>query len=221
VKLRFKSPFSTALAISFGLIVLLGYFFGSNSAGEPTMLGVLRDYFLKGAVVLAAVALLVGIANLASVHINKIQKGKSAGESLILLIAMIVTMLVGIFDISRMYIRGERNFQWMQWIFENIQLPIETSLMAILAISLMYATARLLARRMTVFSGIFLGVLLLLLLGAIPQLAEKLPLFGDLRAWIIQVPAAGGARGILLGVALGTIATGIRILMGSDRPYRG
>jgi hypothetical protein len=33
--------------------------------------------------------------------------------------------------------------------------------------------------------------------------------------------ASGGARGILIGVALGTIATGLRILMGVDRPYGG
>jgi hypothetical protein len=28
-----------------------------------------------------------------------------------------------------------------------------------------------------------------------------------------------GARGILLGVALGTVATGLRVLLGIDRPY--
>jgi len=33
--------------------------------------------------------------------------------------------------------------------------------------------------------------------------------------------AAGGARGILLGVALGTLTTGLRILFGADRPYGG
>ena len=76
MNLKFKSPISTAIAMSFGLVVLLGYFFGSNAAGEPTLLGILRDYFLKGAVVLAAIALLVGITNLASVHVEKIQKGK-------------------------------------------------------------------------------------------------------------------------------------------------
>jgi hypothetical protein len=31
--------------------------------------------------------------------------------------------------------------------------------------------------------------------------------------------ASGGGRGILLGMALGAAATGLRILMGADRPY--
>ena len=221
MKLRFKSPISVAIAMGFGLVVLLGYFFGSNSAGEPTMLGILRDYFLRGAVILAAVALLVGITNLASVHAEKIKKGENASYSLLLLAAMLGTIAIGFFDISRMYIVGAPNFQWTQWIFENIQIPIETSLMAVLTISLTYASARLLGRRMTLFSAIFVGVFLVILLGTIPQFVNMLPILSDLRTWIIQTPAVGGARGILLGVALGTIATGIRILMGSDRPYRG
>ena len=221
MKIQLKSPFTTAIAMSFGLVVLLGYFFGTNAAGEPTTLGVLRDFFLRGALLLAAMALLVGIANLASVHAEKIRKKKEAGYSLVLLIALFSTILVGLADIFRMYMGGDHNFAWLQWVFTHIQLPVETSLMAILAISLTYAAARLLGRRMTVFTALFTLVLLLLLLGAVPQFFDKLPILGDVRTWIINVPAVGGGRGILLGVALGTIATGIRILMGSDRPYRG
>ena len=221
MKIRFKSPVSVAIAMSFGLVVLMGYFFGADADGTPTLLGILRDIFLRGAMILAAVALWVGIANLGSVHLEKIKKGKNAAYSLILLMAMAATILIGIFDIARMYFSGQPNFQWTQWVFTNIQLPIETSLVAILAISLTYAAARLLSRRMTVFSAIFVVVLVVLLLGAIPQIGDILPFLGDLRVWIINVPAVGGARGLLLGVALGTIATGIRILMGSDRPYWG
>ncbi len=42
---------------------------------------------------------------------------------------------------------------------------------------------------------------------------------GELRAWWSQVWAAGAARGLLLGVALGATVTGLRVLLGSDRPY--
>lgn len=207
--------------MSFGLVVLLGYFFGTNSVGGATMLGVLRDYFLKGAVILAAMALLVGIGNLTTVHLNKIRTGESAGNSFFMIVAMLITIGIGSFDIFTATISNEPNFTRLQWIFNYVQLPIETSLMAVLAITLTYAAARLIRRRMTVFSAIFVGVLLILLLGTIPQFVANLPLLGEFRAWIVQVPAVGGARGILFGVALGTIATGLRILMGTDRPYRG
>ena len=35
----------------------------------------------------------------------------------------------------------------------------------------------------------------------------------------MEVPTLAGARGIMLGVALGTIAVGLRVLLGADRPY--
>jgi hypothetical protein len=40
-----------------------------------------------------------------------------------------------------------------------------------------------------------------------------------LRAEIVQVLAVGGARGILIGVALGAIVTGLRVLLAAERPY--
>ena len=221
MKLGFKSPVSVAIAISFGMVVLLGYFFGVDASGEVTMLGILRDYFLRGAVVISAIALVVGIVNLVTVHVNKIKEGNDAGFSFLVVISLVLTLIIGIYDMGRMNIDTKPNFQLVQWIFDNIQLPIETSLMAVLCISMTYAAARLIGKRMTIFSVIFVGTLLLLFLGAIPQISTIAPLFGEIRAWIIQVPAVGGARGILLGVALGTIATGIRILMGIDRPYKG
>ena len=221
MKTQFKSPLSVSIAISSGLIVLLGYFFGTNADGNPTLFGIVRDFFVKGAVLFAATALLVGLANLASVHLGKIRKNRNTGYSAILLISMLGTLCIGVLDIIQMYLLGESEFVWTQWIFTNIQLPVETSLMAILAISLTLAAARLLRCRMTIFSVIFSVVMIILLVSAIPQLNIRGTLLGDLRNWIIHVPAVGGARGILFGVALGTIATGIRILIGSDRPYRG
>jgi hypothetical protein len=48
---------------------------------------------------------------------------------------------------------------------------------------------------------------------------EITPLNDFIRPWIQQVLALGGARGILIGVALGTLTTGLRVLFGADRPY--
>lgn len=221
MKLNFKSPVSTAFAISFGLVVLLGYIFGVNQEGESTMLGILRDYFLRGAVLMAAVALFVGIVNLASVHTEKIKKKDSTEYSVLLLISLFGTLSIGVFDLLGIYTSGEKELIGLQWLFSNIQIPVGSSLMALLAISLAFSSARLFSRRMTVFTMIFLGVFIFVLLVAIPIVSNKYPILSDIRNWIYQVPVVGGARGILIGVALGIIATGLRILIGSDRPYKG
>jgi hypothetical protein len=61
---------------------------------------------------------------------------------------------------------------------------------------------------------------IIVLLGQVPVGAVIssgwLPIIKD---WILDVPALAGARGVLLGVALGAAATGLRVLLGIDRPY--
>jgi len=221
VNIKLKSPFTTAITISVGLVVLLGYFFEYDTGGNPTMLGILRNFFLQGAIILAAVALLVGIYNLITVHLRKTRTESEGGYSFVLILSFIITLGIGIYEISNTHLNQELNFQYTLWIFRNIQLPIEISLMAVLVVSLTYAAARLFTRRLTLLSIVFVGVVLILLIGTVPQLTLQMPFLSDIHAWVLRVPAMAGARGILLGVALGTIATGIRILTGNDRPYGG
>jgi hypothetical protein len=222
VKLNFRTPISVAIAIGVGIIVLLGYFFGTNASGEITLLGILQSYFLQGAVVVAGVALLVGVYNLAAVHVKKINQGDESIYSMITLLALLLTFLVGTYDLVMTYFQGESGLQYTRWIFENIQLPIESSLMAIIAVSLTYAAIRLLSRRLNFMSVVFSVVVIVLLVGAIPAVAASdFNILSSIRNWIMSVPVVGGTRGIVLGMAMGIIATGIRILMGTDRPYGG
>lgn len=214
MKVKLKSPVATAIAIGVGVIVLAGYFVPSIES--------IRFIFLRTGLVLAAVALLVGIINLASVHIKKIGgESENSGYSLILLISLLVTLVIGIIDMTQTYLFGQPNFQMTNWVFTNIQLPIETSLLAVTAISLIYAAASILRKRMDIYTIIFFFIVLLILLGSFSIPPATIPFLGVIRDWIMRVPALGGARGLLLGIALGTITTGIRILMGTDRPYSG
>jgi len=68
-----------------------------------------------------------------------------------------------------------------------------------------------------------MGSALVVLVGTLPWVigseSEIVRMLGELRAWLTQVWAVAGARGILLGVALGAAATGLRVIMGVDRPY--
>jgi hypothetical protein len=148
-------------------------------------------------------------------------EGENSGYSLILIITLLVTLAVGIIDMIQTYLTGQPNFQMTNWVFTYIQLPIETSMLAITAVSLTYAAANILRKRMDLFSITFFFVILLVLLGSFSLPSANLPFLHVVHDWIIRVPALGGARGLLLGIALGTITTGIRILMGTDRPYGG
>jgi hypothetical protein len=91
------------------------------------------------------------------------------------------------------------------------------------AVSLVVAGYRMVSRRKDVYSIIFVGIAILVLIGNSPWITgsdSTIALYiGRIRAWVSQVWSAGGARGILLGVALGAVATGLRVLMGAERPY--
>jgi hypothetical protein len=199
---------STAVAVVFGFIVLVGYFIRIDS------LNFLRLILLDWAVILAAVALLVGIGNLFYVHWRRMITGReNALYSGILIFSLVLTLgLVGWFGPVHPY---------SLWVFNHIQLPVESSLVAILTVVLVLAVVRLLRRRSDTLSVIFIVTAVVLLLTGTPLFGLGIPGLEEFRAWIIQVPALAGARGILLGVALGIVATGLRVLTGSVRPYEG
>jgi len=201
-----------ATAIGVGVVVLLGYFLDSQLVLS------LRLALMRWAVLIAAAALLLGLWNLLSVHWSKVSEQYPGWPySALLILAFLVTLSLGLMF-------GPDNAV-MVVIFDYIQLPIETSLMALLAVSLVVAGYRVVASRRDVSSLVFAVTAFLILIGTGPWLigngGSLQILLGEIRNWLAQVWAAGGARGILLGVALGSIATGLRVLLAADRPYGG
>jgi len=204
---------STAIAIASSVLVLAGYFFAQKVNGQISLLTDIRLTLLNWAIILAGFAIFIGILNLFQVHFKKIQnKQKGSVYSLLLIVSLVATFLFGLVKPGQIGV-----------VFTTIQLPVEASLMALLAVTLTYASVRLLHRRFNLLSVIFLVTALLILLGTAPlPFLGVIPGLSDwVRPFIAQVVAAAGARGILLGVALGTLTTGLRILFGADRPYGG
>jgi hypothetical protein len=203
-----RNPIYTAIAIAVGLVVLSGYFF------ELEILVNLRIVLLEWATILVAVALLVGVVNLFTVHWRKTStEPQNRINSIVLIVSMAITLgVAGWF--------GPTHPSSM-WIFNFIQVPIESSLLAILSVVLIMAGVRLLRRKPNLLSIVFIGTAVVILLMSGPLFGIDLPGLADLRTWIGKVPAVAGARGILLGVSLGIVAAGLRILMGADRPYGG
>jgi hypothetical protein len=196
------------IAVLSGSLVLLGYFF-------PRLFGDIQSVLIGWAIILAAFALLLGIFNLGLVHWKKIgTEGSGSIYSIVLLISLFITIIVAGFS-------GPTG-SWTLWVFNNFQVPVEISLLAILAVILVYAGARLVSRKPKWYTVLFLLTVLVVLLGSVPLFFfGEIDALSAVRGWLAQVPAVAGARGLLLGVALGTVATGLRILLGADRPYGG
>jgi hypothetical protein len=197
------------IAITSGVIVLAGYFIPL-----PQLVN-LRVTFLNWAMLLTSVAVIVGVLNLLSIHFRNLRNKKTAFYSLILILFLFASFVTVI------YFGPTHKASIL--VYSSIMLPVEASLMAMLAVSLLYATIRLLRWRADLMGIIFIITALIIFLGTAPlPFLGPIPIVSDVfRPIIAQVPAAAGARGILLGVALGTLMTGLRILLGADRPYGG
>lgn len=203
---KLRAPVSTAFAMLAGIVLLI-------SLIAPGLEG-LRASILSWAILLAAIALLLGLANLFQVHVHKIINTQKVLYSYVLLTGMLLSFAVTL-------VQGREGLI-AEWLFNYVLFPLESSFMAILAILLTLAVVHLIQQRNDIAALLFSGTLLLVLLGSAPIFAQELPLFSEsITPFISRVLSLGALRGLLIGVALGTLTTGLRVLMGAERPFGG
>jgi len=198
---------SAVVAIVIGLLVLIGYFVPVENLVQ------LRLILVQWANIMVAVAILVGVMNLFGVHWKKIStRQKNGVYSILLIFSLFFTAVLGIVGADSPV---------LNFVLDAIIVPAEVTLMALLAVTLIYARARLLRRRVDVMSLIFLVFAIITLLLTMPLPFGKIPGADFVRGLITNFFALAGARGILIGVTLGALTTGLRVLFGIDRPYGG
>ncbi len=193
------------IALGVGLIVLIGQFI-SNSTLD-SIVGVLVSW---GAIV-GAFALLLGLANLGMFHAGRILKRDAQMPFSILIVASALVVFLLVLPSGG---AGAAS----QWGMRYLYQPLEASFLALLVFFIGSAVYRALRIR-TWEMALFAISAIVVLVGSVPFMAVVSPLIPAAKEWVVNVPALAGVRGILLGVALGIIATGLRLLTGIDRPY--
>lgn len=190
-----------ATAVSAGLVTLLGLLFLPD----------LSNLLLGWATFLAGVALLLGIANLFIVHSGRLSRGN--GYSAVLLLAMTLVFALAATDMA-----GLTN-DYVTVVFGWLQAPLEAAMASLLAFFLLFAAFRLLQRERSVWTILFITVVVIVMLGQTPLPGILSDVFGSLADVIVLIVVNAGIRGILIGVALGTITLSVRLLAGSEQPY--
>lgn len=197
---------SVVVAMISGVVMLLGYFL------PGAFFAAVRDVMLRSGMLVATVALLLGVGNLLQVHLRKIREQRPGH-------LYSIFMVISLFTVFAIVVLFGPASSYAVWVVSEIQRPLEIGMMALLATILLLAGVRLLFRRQTLGTLIFFLTAFLVLLGTAPLPFISLPFLEGLRNWIVQVPTVAGARGIILGIALGAAATGLRVLLGFDQPY--
>lgn len=206
---------ATVAVISVGLVTLIGL------VSEPDSLpATLASALIHLVAVVGAVAVFVGVVNLIAVHMGRFLRSEHGWPySLITLIAALAVVVLRILDRADIWPGKLKGEQMSVRVFEAVQVSLESALAALALFFLVYAAYRLMRRRVTVWYFIFSAAVVLVLLGWIPFKQTKA--LADARDWVVRIPVSAGARGILIGVGLGTITAGVRVLMGQDRSFQG
>ena len=208
-----KKRLPVAAAVLCGLLALTDFLIPN------VRLDVLGAILAEGVTILAAFALLLGVLNILAVHTRRIVSSSqletgSRMPSGVLIVSLLFTLAIGIAS------SGTRPSMSaaLTWIFDYVYHPLQATMAALLAffvVSAMYRAFRLRSLEAVMLTASSLVMLFVQL----PFAASISPLVPVIREWILDVPVTAAARGIIIGVALGTLATSLRVLLAVDRPY--
>lgn len=209
--------FLTVIAVSAGLLTLL-----SLVLDHPP-LHALRGVFSEWTLIVVAFALLLGVANVLRVHARRIHARKGTVYSLVLILAFLAVFVPGIMPAGS----GPEELApylgptgaVVDFSFRYIQRPLQATFYSLLAFLIATALWRTFRTRSVASLVMFLATLLVLVGSIRLNVGEWWQLVIETRDWIMNVPVLAGARGILLGIALGVLVAGARLLLGVDRPY--
>ncbi len=182
---------ATLVGLVGGVVIFFQYFFPTS----PTFTS-LAQPFLQWVVLLTAASLLLAIGNLLIKHVRQLPQQQLSG---FLLVGFAVMFVAGLLPSGFEYGLG-------QWLYRWLLAPGLAALFALLPIFLGYALVQRLRIR-DVGGLLFALALVLVLLGQIPLLVDKLPFLAAIRHDILIAPVAAVFRGVLIGLALGVILT--------------
>jgi len=203
-----------AIAVITGTIVLLCYLFPNQLMTVYNGRSVeWRVILVEWAVIVTAFAFLLGVFNILRVHSSQVfRRHPSWPYSMVLLVAMLIAVVPPIlpFDMPIQEILDH-------FVFDSIISPSGASLAALVVFTLALAAFRLLRTRLGSTTILFLVIVVVVLVGSTPLVGFEW--LAGIRDWIVNVPGMAGMRGLLLGVALGTVITALRVLLTIERPY--
>lgn len=215
------------LTATIGAVMVLGFFVPHPWVGVPA------DFLQQSAVIVVAFGYVLGGANVLRVNLEAISKRDRDWPYRIVLVAgMLGMMAVGFFVDGRGF-QGSGTASI--WVYDNMFAPMNSTMYALLAFFIASAAFRAFRIR-TVEAGLLAAAALIVMLGRVPlgdfvvrpltdhawvpAWLREAPL-GVVQQWIMDVPQNAAKRAILIGAAMGVMATGLRVILGIERTYLG
>ncbi len=201
-----------------GLFMILSFFVPHQLVSVPA------DFLQQSAVIVVAFGYVLGGTNVLRFNIEGLYRREPGwGYKLVLVIALLTMLVTGI-------IEGWGGKDWqgehtvVTWMYNNIYAAMTSTMFALLAFFIASAAFR--AFRIRTFDAALLAVAaLIVMLGRVPVGAWATSMLPDhvrlpaIAEWIMNIPQNAAKRAILIGAALGVMATGLRVILGIERSY--
>jgi len=215
------------LTAAIGAVMILGFFVPHPWVSVPA------DFLQQSAVIVVAFGYVLGGANVLRVNLEGIsRRDRDWPYRIVLVAALLVTVSVGLFvDGPDFQKEGARTL----WIYNHLYAPMSATMFALLAFFIASAAFRAFRIR-TLEAGLLAAAALIVMLGRVPlgdflvrpltdhawapAWLREAPL-GNVQQWIMDVPQNAAKRAVLIGAAMGVMATGLRVILGIERSYLG
>lgn len=197
------------ITLFFGLFMILQFFVPHWAVNS------LAGRFQQWAVIIVAFAMVLGLANLIRVHVDQIQRRERDWVyKIITLVSMVIVALAG-------FLGGiQPGGLFNDRLYLEMYVPMSSTMYATLAFYIASAAFR--AFRVRSWQAWLLAVTaIIVMLGRVPVgtlIWRDMPGLVD---WVMAVPNMVAQRGILIGAALGAVATGLKMVFGIERTYLG
>jgi len=163
-------------------------------------------------IIVGIFSIVLGIASLVNLHVNKIQR-RDAGTkySYILLAGLLYMILSAILtgtDQQSFFMKG----------YIAVLNPITSTMFALLAFYIASAAFRAFRAR-SLIATILLVSAVVVMLGRVPAGEDLIPGIAKVSDWLLNVPNMAAKRAISIGLGLGGSATALKVVLGIEAPH--
>jgi hypothetical protein len=222
-----KREIPLLLTALIGATIVIGFFVPHEIASVPA------NFLQSCAIIVVAFGYVLGGANVFRINLDAIFRRQTDWPyKIVLVVALLVMLVFGLFvDRSSFQDPGTTS----KWLYDHVYSTMNATMFALLAFFIASAAFR--AFRIRSFEAALLAIAaLIVMVGRVPigdvivraivdhpglPPAIRALRIEPLQEWIMDVPQNAAKRAILIGAAMGVMATGLRVILGIERAYLG
>jgi len=201
----FKKTVPFIFTLSVGIFSFFYYFMPHAFMQE------LWDKASQWAIIIGGGAMFVGVISMVRAYYKRATNKSDPNRyfAMLTIICFIAMTVIGL-------ISGIKPGSLFNDIFVGIMIPCEATMFSLLAFYIASAAFR--SFRLKSFSaGLLLFSAIILMLAQIPTGENISPAIPWLKGWILDYPNVAAQRAILIGIAIGSVATALKIILGIDK----